>query len=1121
MPPPISDPLIHASSLTYKGCFRLPTNGGRYDFPSKGMAYNPANDSLFVCSYADFHSVGEVSLATPILGAPSVNSLNRATVIQTIADPSNGSWQDLIYGAGIILGGVLPYNGRLIFTYYRFYDADGTQPFSHWARNNLSLTPPTNYVGPVTLQVTNLVDTTQPHAGNVSGYMATIPAAWQSAFGGPCMTGNCGISIVSRTSLGPCVFAFNPDNVGVVNPVPTQALVFYPGDHPTLGVYGNPAPNTAFNGTMQMGGVCFAENFRTVLFFGMIGIGKYAYGNGTPDITLDGQPVPDEPGRFYVYDPQQPTPGDHAYPYEAWVWAYDAAQLAQVVAGSLNPWDVVPYERWKLDSDFYSFLPRLSGAAYKASTQEIFVTQTFGDGDAPLVHVYQIAAATSGLYVSTTGSDSNPGTISQPFRHIAYGALQVTAGSTLWVRGGTYDETLSNINSGTSWSNTVRIAAYPNETVWLTPSNTDANANRVIWLDGNFHYIEFDGINCDGRPSNCDGVLWTSTNSGNNPHHIRFQNAECVIGNQGSGGARGGIFEMGAHVFLPGGTTGANELINLTIHGGGANTGGGGTFEDNSYGIYIISPSNLVDHCDVYDTAGIGIAIYSRGDAPSNNIIRNSRVHDIVRWNVSGQVQGILVTVGSNNQVYNNLIYGITQADTSSANAAITLNGNGQKLWYNTIYNMRNGVYIDGASSGTEVKNTIAYAITNTPLVNGGSGTIASNNMFSGVNPLFVNAAAANFHLTVNSPARGAGIGLLQVPNDFDGVPRPTSGSSDAGAYQFVTGTSTSGTVAVSNHGPAVASSGKTGGGGGPAAVAVKGPTINASGRSTLIGTSTVAVKGPTVNAGGGGTDVTGTAASAVKGPAIAASGVTTNKGVSAVAVHGPAVAASGGGANTSGTATLFIHGPAVASSGQPIASGYCLLGIAGPTVLSSWRPDNTGTSTVALAGPRVDGSGEGVEATGTATAAMAGPTVDSSGDANAGQATSATLGPTVAASGAGSTSGAAALSVAGPTVLSSGFGVGTTGTAAAAIAGPALTSFESPAPEIAVVTGLNGNCARNEVTITGLHFLPGATIVLTGYLGVVETFDLVSLTATTIVLNHLNPPLLSRTQYCVTVTNP
>jgi hypothetical protein len=85
--------------------------------------------------------------------------------------------------------------------------------------------------------------------------------------------------------------------------------------------------------------------------------------------------------------------GDHAYPYLAWVWAYDCNDLAKVAAGTLQPWEPVPYATWELGSDFYSWLPRLSGAAYDPDGQRLFIAQTRGDGDSPLIHVYDCAQA--------------------------------------------------------------------------------------------------------------------------------------------------------------------------------------------------------------------------------------------------------------------------------------------------------------------------------------------------------------------------------------------------------------------------------------------------------------------------------------------------------------------------------------------------------------------------------------------------------------------------------------------------------------------------------------------------------------------------------------------------------
>ena len=45
--------------------------------------------------------------------------------------------------------------------------------------------------------------------GYTSGYMGFVPSGWQAAFGGNALAGNCCLSIITRTSFGPAVFAFN------------------------------------------------------------------------------------------------------------------------------------------------------------------------------------------------------------------------------------------------------------------------------------------------------------------------------------------------------------------------------------------------------------------------------------------------------------------------------------------------------------------------------------------------------------------------------------------------------------------------------------------------------------------------------------------------------------------------------------------------------------------------------------------------------------------------------------------------------------------------------------------------------------------------------------------------
>ncbi len=52
------------------------------------------------------------------------------------------------------------------------------------------------------------------------------------------------------------------------------------------------------------------------------------------------------------------------------------------------------------------------------------------------------AASATEYFVATNGNDANPGTIDQPWQHVAYGVQQLSAGDTLNVRAGVYDEHL-------------------------------------------------------------------------------------------------------------------------------------------------------------------------------------------------------------------------------------------------------------------------------------------------------------------------------------------------------------------------------------------------------------------------------------------------------------------------------------------------------------------------------------------------------------------------------------------------------------------------------------------------------------------------------------------------------
>jgi len=381
-----TSPLIQQSDLQYLGAFLLPawtSDGTSFSYGGTALAYNPAHNSLFLVGHNCYQLTAEVAIPT-VVHSTSLSALKTATFLQPYADATNGksaqTGGEASCSAGNKIGGHLVYQGRLYGTVYIAYDGSGSQVVSHFGRSSTSLSAGT---------ASNLVQVGTLGAGFVSGYMTPIPLEWQSAFGGPALTGNCCLSIISRTSYGPAAFVFDPAALGVTTPVPDSPLVYYPSSQPTIGTWGgswNPSSGIFWDGSTVIGGIVFPSGSRSVLFFGTQGTGGFCYGQGTSNPSLAGKPVPGVTGVIYCYDPDNSYKGTHGYPYAAMVWAYDANALLAVKNGQKQPWQVTPYATWPLTLPFSS--PTIGGAAYDPATGNIYVSQQFGNGTDPVIHVF-------------------------------------------------------------------------------------------------------------------------------------------------------------------------------------------------------------------------------------------------------------------------------------------------------------------------------------------------------------------------------------------------------------------------------------------------------------------------------------------------------------------------------------------------------------------------------------------------------------------------------------------------------------------------------------------------------------------------------------------------------------
>jgi hypothetical protein len=112
------------------------------------------------------------------------------------------------------------------------------------------------------------------------------------------------------------------------------------------------------------------------------------------------------------------------------------------------------------------------------------------------------AAYAQSYYVAATGSDSNSGTLTAPFKTITKAVSVVKAGETIYVRGGTYNLT-ATITLGKSGAENSRISllAYPSERPVLDFSaQALGSSNRGMVVTGSWWHIR--GIDITGAGDN-------------------------------------------------------------------------------------------------------------------------------------------------------------------------------------------------------------------------------------------------------------------------------------------------------------------------------------------------------------------------------------------------------------------------------------------------------------------------------------------------------------------------------------------------------------------------------------------------------------------------------------------
>src|SRR5919109_3000903 len=232
-----ADNLVQFSDLQYLGAFRLPANQN-IEYGGYTLGYNPGSGSpgsLFIGCLNTAATIAEISIPTPI-NSLNLSNLNKAAILQPCADPTAGTTIGIGSSDPAQVGGMLVYGGKLIVSKYVYYDASKSQTAAFFVKPNTNLSQ-ANATG--AYKVGNA-----PSIGFLDGWMAPIPSAWQTALKGPVASGNCCLSIISRTSWGPDAFSWDPAKLTNVNTtVPSTPLVYYTQQNPTLGQWDGLTPN--------------------------------------------------------------------------------------------------------------------------------------------------------------------------------------------------------------------------------------------------------------------------------------------------------------------------------------------------------------------------------------------------------------------------------------------------------------------------------------------------------------------------------------------------------------------------------------------------------------------------------------------------------------------------------------------------------------------------------------------------------------------------------------------------------------------------------------------------------------------------------------------------------------
>jgi hypothetical protein len=437
-PPPPSGGLIQPSDLVYLGAFRLPDGGARpetFEYGGDTMTFNPDGDSgstdgfpgsLFVMGHdrmpygelPNGNQVTEISIPEPVI-SDNVADLGQAGFVQGFHNVAQGFFGQLdeLPGVGMEYLDTPATGAKIHLVWGQNIQPDPPAASHAWFDPDLSApdTQGTWFIGSQSLY-------------SVNEYVFEIPSSWADEHAAGRYLGSGRFKDGGWGGMGPALFAYRPwtDSSGTPAPSGTHleetVLLLYENSMNTDNIErcldGYQHPDEWKGGAWMT----TSSGKSAVLFVGTKSTGaKYWYGfinpAGPEYPCVEGEYV----GEFTVCrladgtpcPPEDLTECEGHNDYRGW-WSsrfdaqfilYDPADLAQVAAGEMEPWEPQPYA--SLDIDEYLFLNpagvetgvlgtgvqrryRIGAVAYDRSNDLLYVLELFADEAKPVVHVWQV-----------------------------------------------------------------------------------------------------------------------------------------------------------------------------------------------------------------------------------------------------------------------------------------------------------------------------------------------------------------------------------------------------------------------------------------------------------------------------------------------------------------------------------------------------------------------------------------------------------------------------------------------------------------------------------------------------------------------------------------------------------